>query len=119
MNQPVITDKTQTTNANPGVLKNPNTVPLAHPYMLADGSMLTEVTWKRLKGKDMVNISKLAGNDQANVELYGIAKMLSMVPEDVEEMDAEDFYTFKGRFLDILGVTKGTPSSESVVSAVV
>jgi Phage tail assembly chaperone proteins, E, or 41 or 14 len=105
--------------ANPGVLKNPNTVPLAHPYMLADGSMLTEVTWKRLKGKDMMAIAKLAGNDQANVELYGIARMLSMIPEDVLEMDAEDFYTFKGRFLDILGVTTRTEGSESVVSALV
>jgi hypothetical protein len=91
---------------------DPNIIQLKNPYTLPSGALLTQVRWRRLKAKDLMKISKQAGKDEAMVEMYGIAMMLSMIPEDVMEMDGEDFYIMKGRFFDILGVGQGAVASQ-------
>lgn len=98
---------------------DPFHIPLKHPYTLGNGTLLTEVRWRRLKARDLLKVAQRAGKQEHMVELYGVAAMLGMIPEDVEEMDAEDFYSVKVRFFIVLGAGEATVGSQGAIGAVV
>ncbi|MGV2287280.1 phage tail assembly protein [Trinickia sp. YCB016] len=77
---------------------------LNFPFKTAAGKEITTLTLRRLKVRDIKAISEQSQGDAARMESLGVARVVDMIPEDLEEMDAADYQTVKRRFLDILGI---------------
>lgn len=54
--------------------------------------------------RDLRSINDQAKGDPAQIELLGVARMVNVIPEDLDEMDAADYQKVKERFLEIMGV---------------
>ncbi|MBB5017417.1 hypothetical protein HNQ59_000681 [Chitinivorax tropicus] len=76
---------------------------LKYPFVTPAGETINKLTMRRLKVRDIKAITQQSGGKVAEMELIGIARMTSLIPEDLEEMDAADYQVLKDRFLDILG----------------
>lgn len=93
-------------------MTQPTTTPpytLRYPYTTPAGVHLKTVSPRRLKVRDIKNMSRGAKEDFVQMELIGIALMISVVPEDVEEMDAADYQYLKSEFLSVMGLESAKP----------
>ena len=81
-----------------------NEIPLQFPFTTAAGQKLEAVTPRRLKVRDLRSINDQAKGDPAQIELLGVARMVNVIPEDLDEMDVADYQKVKERFLEIMGV---------------
>ena len=94
-------------------------IKLKHPFTTPTGQKIEAVTTRRLKVRDIKAISDQANGNPAQMELLGVARMASLVPEDLDEMDAADYQVLKGRFLDVLGITDNAVDGSVAAGAVV
>lgn len=93
-------------------------IKLQYPFIAA-GKEVSAVTIRRLKVKDLKAIGEQSGGNEVLLELYGVARMCSLVPEDLDEMDAADYQVVKTRFLECVGVTKQSVGGGEITSEVV
>lgn len=77
---------------------------LQYPFTTAAGQTISTVTVRRLKVRDIKAINEQANGKGTQIELLGVARMVSLLPEDLEEMDAADYQGLKDRFLEVLGI---------------
>ncbi|MCP4747302.1 MAG: phage tail assembly protein [Desulfobacteraceae bacterium] len=77
-------------------------IKLKHPFEW-DGKKIETVTWRRPKGKDIVESERdmqdrgiLAPGDGTRT-LFVVARIVGLASEAVEEMDLEDYLTLAGR----------------------
>ncbi len=94
-------------------------IKLLFPYTAPSGQVIEELTTRRLKVKDIKSISRQAGGDEAQMETLGVALMAGVIPEDLDEMDAEDYQVLKGRFLEVLGLREKPVGNRPDTGAVV
>ncbi|MCW5223522.1 phage tail assembly protein [Verminephrobacter aporrectodeae subsp. tuberculatae] len=94
-------------------------IKLKFPFTTQTGQKIEIVTTRRLKVRDIKAISDQANGNPAQMELLGVARMASLVPEDLDEMDAADYQVLKGRFLDVLGITGNAVDGGVAAGAVV
>lgn len=94
-------------------------IKLKFPFTTPTGQKIEAVTTRRLKVRDIKAISDQANGNPAQMELLGVARMASLVPEDLDEMDAADYQVLKGRFLDVLGITDNAVGGSVAAGAVV
>jgi|GEM_PF-2509149 len=80
-----------------------NKIDLDHPFTTAAGQRIESVTARMLTVKDMRETSSEVGEDQVAFELAMTARMLGMVPEDLDGMSTRDFMAVKRRFLYEMG----------------
>ncbi|WP_197329528.1 phage tail assembly protein [Ralstonia syzygii] len=85
---------------------DPNVIPLDHAFTTVAGEQISAITVRRLKVKDLKAIGEQSGGNETLLELNGVARMCSLVPEDLDEMDAADYQVVKTRFLEFVGVTR-------------
>lgn len=90
-------------------------IKLKFPFVTPSGQKIESVTIRRLKVRDMKAISEQSGGAPVQTELLGVARMASLIPEDLDEMDAADYQVLKDRFLDVLGIT-GSPVEGSLAA---
>lgn len=60
---------------------------LVDPIMV-DGQEVTELTFRRIKGKDLRDMERQPGNTEKS--FFIIARLSGLPPEAVDEMDGED-----------------------------
>ena len=94
-------------------------IKLKFPFVTPSGQKIESVTIRRLKVRDIKSISDQAEGKPAQLELLGVARMASLIPEDLDEMDAADYQVLKDRFLDVLGITGNGLDGSSAAGAVV
>ena len=94
-------------------------IKLKFPFTTPTGQKIEAVTIRRLKVRDIKAISEQADGKPAQMELLGVARMASLIPEDLDEMDAADYQVLKDRFLDVLGITGNGLDGSSAAGAVV
>ena len=94
-------------------------IKLKFPFTTPTGQKIEAVTVRRLKVRDIKAISDQANGNPAQMELLGVARMASLVPEDLDEMDAADYQVLKERFLDVLGITGSAVDGRGTAGAVV
>lgn len=80
-------------------------IPLKFPYKTAGGVQVNAVNVSRLKVRHIKRISEQSGGKPDRIELLGVATMVGLVEEDLDDMDAADYQVLKERFLDLLGIT--------------
>lgn len=78
---------------------------LQYPFTTAAGQTISTVTVRRLKVRDIKAITEQSDGKIAELEALGVSRMVNIVPEDLEEMDAADYQKLKERFLEILGIS--------------
>lgn len=87
------------------------TIKLKHP-ITADGIELKEITLRRPKVRDLERMDKVSGEMAKAVTL--IADLAEISPDQVREIDAEDFAAAAEALGDFLGgalPTSGKPSA--------
>ncbi|EAT4152984.1 phage tail assembly protein [Salmonella enterica] len=77
--------------------------PLKFPYKLATGEMLTHVTLRRLKVADMKAAKRQFKNSDEWDEAL-IARMTDLTPDDLVDMDLEDYQALSKRFRQFAGL---------------
>ena len=75
-------------------------IKLKHP-IIADGVEVTELALRRPKVRDLERIDKVAGEIAKAVTLT--ADLAELTPDQVRELDAEDFAAVAERLGDFLG----------------
>ena len=75
-------------------------IKLKHP-IIADGVEVTELALRRPKVRDLERIDKVAGEIAKAVTLT--ADLAELTPDQVRELDAEDFAAVAERLADFLG----------------
>ncbi len=75
-------------------------IKLKHP-IIADGVEVTELALRRPKVRDLERIDKVAGEIAKAVTLT--ADLAELTPDQVRELDAEDFAEVAERLGDFLG----------------
>lgn len=83
-----------------------DSIPLQFPYRTVAGVEISKVDTQRFKKKDLDSIKARAAGDEMQYEILGVAAMCGIVPEDLDDMDAADFYVVRARFLEYVGVTR-------------
>jgi len=81
-------------------------ISLQFPYRTVAGVEISKVDTQRFKKKDLDSIKARAAGDEMQYEILGVAAMCGIVPEDLDDMDAADFYVVRARFLEYVGVTR-------------
>ncbi|ELC8786573.1 phage tail assembly protein [Salmonella enterica] len=76
---------------------------LKFPYKLATGEMLTHVTLRRLKVADMKAAKRQFKNSDEWDEAL-IARMTDLTPDDLVDMDLEDYQALSKRFRQFAGL---------------
>lgn len=94
-------------------------IPMKFPFTTAAGQKIESVATRRLKVRNLRAISEKAGGNPAQIELLGVAWMVDMIPEDLDEMDAADYQAVKGRFLEFVGITEQPVAGQGTVGQVV
>lgn len=74
-----------------------NTYTLLYPYTTASGQKLHTLTLHRLKVKD-IRAVRACSKDPADWDEPLIAAMTGLVPEDLSEMDMQDYRALQERF---------------------
>jgi len=84
---------------------------LHHPIKLKDGSGLSVLYLRRPKGREMRDV-ELSGKMKMGVIMDIVGKMCSLLPEEVDEIDAADMMEIVGVVSPFLVVGTGeTPSA--------
>lgn len=81
------------------------TIKLKHPITV-DGVEVTELTLRRPKVRDLERMDKVSGEMAKAVALVGDLAELS--PDQVREIDAEDFTVVAEQLGDFLGAPRAT-----------
>ncbi|HHR4769122.1 TPA: phage tail assembly protein [Salmonella enterica] len=76
---------------------------LKFPYKLATGETLTRVTLRRLKVADMKAAKRQFKNSDEWDEAL-IARMADLTPDDLVDMDLEDYQALSRRFRQFAGL---------------
>ncbi|HDW3810951.1 TPA: phage tail assembly protein [Klebsiella pneumoniae] len=76
---------------------------LRFPYALTSGETLTEVTLHRLTVRDMKLVRKQSQNPVDLDELL-VARMVDLVPEDLDAMDLADYQALHEKFRTLAGM---------------
>ena len=71
-------------------------IKLKFPFTAPSGQHIEELDTRRLKVKDIKNISRQAGGDEAQMETLGVALMAGMIPENRETVMAPDQWRERG-----------------------
>ncbi|EJG5923844.1 phage tail assembly protein [Salmonella enterica] len=79
------------------------TYTLKHPYTTAAGQKLVVITLNRLKVKD-IRTARNVSKDPADWDEPLIAAMTGMLPEDLSEMDLQDYRALQERFQQAYGL---------------
>lgn len=99
-------------NAAQGVLRNLNiqtTYKLQYPIEVPDGSTITELDIRRPKGKDFRLLEEKgfdAEKEGVKILRFYIQQLTTLVPEDIDELDAEDLNGLRHIIEQMLGVGK-------------
>ena len=75
------------------------TIHLKHPIMV-DGAEAAELNLRRVKVRDLERMDKVAGPIAKTVAL--IADLAELTPDQVREVDAEDFTAIEAAVTDFL-----------------
>ena len=92
---------------------------LKFPFSTLSGKTIDSVKIRRLKVRDIKAVSDQSGGKPAEMELLGVARMIGLLPEDLDEMDAADYQQVKERFLDVVGITGNAVDGGGIAGAVV
>ncbi|EDM3689381.1 phage tail assembly protein [Salmonella enterica subsp. enterica serovar Infantis] len=76
---------------------------LKHPYTTAAGQKLHTLTLHRLRVKD-IRSARSVSKDPAEWDEPLIAAMTGLVPEDLSDMDLQDYRALQERFQQMYGV---------------
>lgn len=80
-----------------------NTYILKHPYITAAGQKLHTLTLHRLKVKD-IRAARSVSKDPAEWDEPLVAAMTGLVPEDLSDMDLQDYRALQERFQQMYGM---------------
>lgn len=78
------------------------TYSLQFPYTTSVGQRVDSISLKRLKVKDIKAVKKSAMTRNWDDAL--LSRMTGLVPEDIDEMDAQDYMALQKRFQQLLGL---------------
>lgn len=76
-------------------------ITLKHPVKLATGQMLTKITLRRPKVRDLKEAQRISDKPEEQ-ELALIARLAGLTPEDVEELDLSDYRQLAESFRGML-----------------
>ncbi|ASY79018.1 phage tail assembly protein [Pectobacterium brasiliense] len=79
------------------------TYSLQFPYTTSAGQRVESISLKRLKVKDIKAVKKIS-DDPSNWDDALLSRMTGLVPEDIDEMDAQDYMALQKRFQQLLGL---------------
>lgn len=77
-----------------------NEIILKHPYTVA-GKTIEKLTFRRATVKDLRLMHRAGSNDEEK-EIWLIATLSALVPEDLDPMDAADYKSLQGSLVEIL-----------------
>lgn len=82
-----------------------DTVFLSEPLKLATGRVISQITLRRAKVRDLKIAQRAGGDDSVTQELalIGIIAHEQLTPEDLEEMDLGDYQRVQASFRRMLG----------------
>lgn len=78
------------------------TITLDYPITKGDGSKVSSLTMRRATVKDLRR-AKDFGPDQVDQELGLMAKLVGLIPEDFDLVDAADFDKIQDTFRRVIG----------------
>lgn len=79
------------------------TIQLKHPVTLGIGELATEITLERPKLKYIREASNRHKNDEMAQVMHVVAKITGWVPEDLDELDLEDWNAIQTVYIDMMG----------------
>ena len=79
------------------------TIQLKHPVTLGMGETATEIALARPKLKYIREANNRYKNDDMAQIMYVVSKMTGWVPEDLDELDLEDWNTIQTAYIDMMG----------------
>ncbi len=75
-------------------------IKLQYPIKDADGKDIAELQIRRAKVADMREVSGIKGSD-ADKEIYMLAKLTGLVPEDLDQLDISDYFAAQKVLVDM------------------
>ena len=86
-------------------LRSYKTYTLKYPVATPDGSTITEVTLRRLKGSDQAAYESQDFNAGYKITKFFLTRLSNLIPEDIDEFDQADLQALGKLITDL--VTEG------------